>query len=458
MGWASAKSRPVSGSTASTPPESPVLPTRCRNLIMRFGKLKPARAPLRSSMESFLDEYQLVRMGLGISGLAYMAVVAVSGLWDDQLNPIVAVLLVISGHAVWCRWRRIRSPRMMLLLDLTLWGWVMTLPANRLTVATASFAILMLMAVLFADGIWIVVFSLYITAWYAYAFFSEHAFDGYSVKEFGPVVLTVACLAIVVHYVRQWLGRLDANRSQMMGMVGHELRNNLTGMIGVTDLIAISEDLNLEQIKELVSLANQQALDAAEIVEDLMTASRLESSALDVSVEAVDVNAEVATVARRFAGEGTDVRVNVAPALPAAGADALRVRQVLRNLISNAVRYGGPTIEVATRATGDQVEIVVSDDGEGVPREDESTIFLPYRRSTVTRRHASSVGLGLWICRQLASAMGGDLEYRRIHDVTEFVLRLPVDEPEARTERGALSIRREREAIREGGMVSAVTA
>lgn len=411
---------------------------------------------LRSSMESFLDEYQLVRIGLGVLGLAYVGVVVVAGMWSPWLIRIVVVLLIVTGHAIWCRWKGIRSPRVMLMLDLTLWGWVMSLPVDKPTVATASFAFLTLLTVLFAEGYWIAFYFLYITAWYGYAFFNEYPISGDSVSEFAPVVLTIGCLAVVVYYVRRWLGRLDANRSQMMGTVSHELRNNLTGMIGVTDLVGDNEDLAPEQIRELIRLANQQAVDAAEIVEDLLTVSRLESSALDVGTEAVDVNNEVATVIRRFAGEGTDVTLNVASDVAEVTGDTLRVRQILRNLISNAVRYGGPKIEVTTRASGDRVEIIVSDDGEGVPQEDESTIFLPYRRSTFTRRDASSVGLGLWICRQLANAMNAELEYRRSHGRTEFVLRLRVDQPEVAPNPAASPAKRERVLVDDDRMASAI--
>jgi signal transduction histidine kinase len=406
-------------------------------------------------MESFLDEYQLLRVALGIIGLVYVGVVMVAGMWNTRLNPIVAVILVVTGHALWCRWKGIRSPRVMLLLDLTLWGWVMSLPANQ-PAGTAVFAFLALLTTLFAQGYWIVSYLLYIAAWYGYAFFTEHPIDGDTIGEFASVVITIGCLALVVYYVRRRLGRLDANRSQMMGTVSHELRNNLTGMIGITDLVDSTEDLSPEEIRELIGLANQQAVDAAEIVEDLLTVSRLESSALEVGIEAVDVDLEVTTVVRRFAGEGTDVSCEVASDVPLVRGDALRVRQVLRNLISNAVRYGGSRIEVTARTTDDLVEIIVGDNGDGVPKTDESTIFLPYRRSTLTRRHASSVGLGLWICRQLANAMGGELEYRRSHGITEFVLRLRVDEPEATTAPTAAKVRRAPAVVDDDLMVSAV--
>ena len=284
--------------------------------------------------------------------------------------------------------------------------------------------------------------------------------DMESAPVFSAVVLTVGGLAAVMYRVRGWLGRLDGNRSQMLGTVSHELRNNLTGMMGLTEVLMNTTDLSRDETQELMGLAHQQAVDASEIVEDLLTASRLESSALSVEVEAVDLNHEVATTVRRFVGEGTAVSVLTGEYLPMAGADALRVRQILRNLVSNAVRYGGSSIRVITRATSDSVQVVVSDNGEGVPLEDETTIFLPYRRSTNTRRDAASVGLGLWICRQLAHAMGGTLEYRRVNDSTEFVLTLgihgrdPARLPHALAVAG---IAKSLPAIRDSGLLPAVS-
>jgi signal transduction histidine kinase len=211
----------------------------------------------------------------------------------------------------------------------------------------------------------------------------------------------------------------------MLGTVSHELRNHLTGVLGLTQLVGTGPDLTEVEIRELVNMAYQQAADASEIVEDLLTATRLERSALSVTLGRVSVNDEVVTTGRRFTGEGVQLVVETAPDLPLVVADALRVRQVLRNLVSNAVRYGGPVIRISTLVVGEVVQIVVADNGDGVPPEDETTIFQAYRRSTVAR-DATSVGLGLWISYQLARAMRGDLEYRRIDGRTEFVLTLPI--------------------------------
>jgi signal transduction histidine kinase len=225
----------------------------------------------------------------------------------------------------------------------------------------------------------------------------------------------------------------------MIGTVSHELRNNLTGVLGLTDIVANTADLQPAEARELIALAHQQAVDANEIVEDLLTASRLEAAALTISAGRVDINAEVATVARRFNGVGSEIGLVLADDLGAAWADPLRVRQAIRNLVSNAIRYGGPVVSITTRQTRDAIQINVLDNGDGVPKEDEASIFLPYRRSTTGRRDPSSIGLGLWICRHLAQAMGGHLVYERRDGSTEFVLTVPVARPDQNPTRAPAS-------------------
>ncbi len=377
----------------------------------------------RSSIESFIDEYQLVRLWLSLAGLGLIVVLFVTGGWNDQVVPIGIVLLAAGSHAGWCRLRRTRSPLTMLWLDLTLWGWVMTVAGGNIAIPTATLAFLTMLTVLFSDRYWMVGFVAYNAAWYSFSYLQSNSLNIESLSVLAAVILTVASEATVIYHVKRWLGRLDANRSQMIGTVSHELRNNLTGMMGLTELVAHAADLGAEEARELAGLAYEQASDASMIVEDLLTAARIERSAFTLDVAAVDLNEQVATTVRRFVGEGTEVTFATHESYEVMG-DALRIRQILRNLISNAVRYGGLSIQVEARQVASRIELVVSDDGDGVPQEDEKTIFLPYRRSINSRRDAASVGLGLWICRQLAHAMGGDLEYRRSDDRTRFVLLL----------------------------------
>jgi signal transduction histidine kinase len=382
-----------------------------------------AAAPELSSTESFLDDYQAVRLVISTIGVAVLLVLIPSVGWA-LVAPYVIGLGLIGGHAVWCRLRHIRSPRSMLLLDTTLWGAVMV-KAGDPTISAASVAFLFVLAVLFAHGLWRVGFLAVSTVWYAVSMIEPESATPGSLGRVAGVFLITGGLAMMIHRVRQRVGRLDAERSQMLGTVSHELRNHLTGVLGLTQLVGTGPDLTESEIRELVDMAHQQAADASEIVEDLLTVTRLERSALSVTLGHVNVNDEVATTVRRFTGEGVRLSVETAPDLPLAVADALRVRQILRNLVSNAVRYGGTSIQVTTLVTGEAIQIVVADNGGGVPPEDEATLFLAYRRSTVAR-DASSIGLGLWISHQLARAMRGDLVYRRIDGRTEFVVSLPI--------------------------------
>jgi signal transduction histidine kinase len=391
-------------------------------------------------MESFLDEFQQVRLYLSVGGLALIGIFAGGGRWNGLLLPSAIGLILMGVHAAWCRYRHIRSPKSMLALDLTIWGSVMLLMSDFPAIATASLAFLCLLAVLFSDGRWMAAFLLYVTTWFGISFFAGTRLNVEDAGVFAAIVFTVGGMAAIMYRVRGWLGQLDGNRSQMLGTVSHELRNNLTGMMGLTDVLQSATDMSPSETEELLGLAHQQAVDATEIVEDLLTASRLESSALSVEVEAVDLDLEVATTARRFVGEGTMVSIQIGDDVPMARGDSLRVRQILRNLISNAVRYGGSSIRVATRAVGDHVQVVVSDNGQGVPAEDEATIFLPYRRSINARRDAASVGLGLWICRQLAHAMEGTLDYLRVDESTQFILTLGADDRDPAISAHALTV------------------
>lgn len=399
----------------------------------------PPAARQRSTMENFLDEYQRIRLLLAVAGLSLIAVFLFGGWWQD-ISPIpnLTALTLMAGHAAWCRLRHIRAPRSMLLMDITLLGWVMTTIPDHTSVMTGTFAFLGLLVVLFLKGWWMIGLLVYAAGWYATAFLVGAGVAPDSVGNLAGSTLAIVAIVVVMARVVAWLGRLDADRSQMVGTVSHELRNSLTGVVGLTEVVGTMSDLEPAEARELVAMAHQQAIDANDIVEDLLTASRLEGAALTVSSNLVDVNTEVANTVRRFQGTGSKIELALDADLPSCWADALRVRQTVRNMLSNAIRYGGPEVTVATALSNTGVQIIVSDNGDGVPLEDENSIFLPYRRSTHGRRDAASIGLGLWICRHLAHAMKGHLDYRRHLGLTQFVLTIPVATPEQDPDAGPI--------------------
>jgi signal transduction histidine kinase len=101
-------------------------------------------------------------------------------------------------------------------------------------------------------------------------------------------------------------------------------------------------------------------------------------------------------------------------------ADEGRVRQVLRNLITNAQRYGGHQIHVATYIEDTTAYVRVSDNGDGIPESAQERIFAPYESAHDAGTQPASLGLGLTISRSLARLMGGDLTYRRVDGWTTF--------------------------------------
>jgi signal transduction histidine kinase len=105
-------------------------------------------------------------------------------------------------------------------------------------------------------------------------------------------------------------------------------------------------------------------------------------------------------------------------------ADPIRLRQILRNLFTNALRFGGPNIGFESVRVGDKVMLRVTDDGPGPDPELVESIFEPYVHVRWERTPAS-IGLGLAVSRHLAQLMGGDLTYGRRSEVTVFELVLP---------------------------------
>jgi two-component system sensor histidine kinase MtrB len=170
------------------------------------------------------------------------------------------------------------------------------------------------------------------------------------------------------------------------------------------------------------------------MVEDLLTAARLDADALSFHIEPVSVTAEINDVVAPMQRSGHGIRV-LGPDRVAL-ADRDRLHQVMRNLVSNAIKHGGPTVEVSISAHADTVAISVSDDGTGVTEGMETRLFERFAHDGHSSLLVGSVGLGLSIGRTLAHGMNGDIVYEPDRDWTTFTLTLPlaplgaiVDEP-----------------------------
>lgn len=218
------------------------------------------------------------------------------------------------------------------------------------------------------------------------------------------------------------LAELLASRDAFLASISHELRTPLSVVVG---LAAELRDGAFDRAEsaELVGMIADQSIEMAHIIEDLLVAARAEYGAVAIHVEPVDVAETVESVLRPLP---TPARIRTTSSIPVGlfvEADATRLRQILRNLVTNALRYGGDAIEITAWADGPAVTIAVADDGTGLDEVQGERIFDPYQSAHTS--NPASIGLGLTVCRQLARLMGGDVRYRRGDQLSTFVVELP---------------------------------
>jgi PAS domain S-box-containing protein len=217
--------------------------------------------------------------------------------------------------------------------------------------------------------------------------------------------------------------KVEAKRAknEFVATVSHELRNPIAVILGLGEELANNYDSFTDtDRRELAQLIARQAEDASWLIEDLLVAFRDDVSRVPVSPQDFDAIKEVERVL-----EVVDQPVELeARGESTVHADPRRTRQILRNLVSNAFRYGGEKVIVRIHRTGDRVEIAVCDSGDPIAPGDVERIFKPFERGSHAD-HPKSVGLGLSVARKLARLMEGDLTYRHTGRFTCFVLSLP---------------------------------
>lgn len=220
---------------------------------------------------------------------------------------------------------------------------------------------------------------------------------------------------------------LMESKDRFVAMVSHEVRNPLTLVLGLAqELRDGAGRFSRVEVTDLASMMADQSMEISNIIEDMLVAARAEDHTLAVVPESMDLCSQVDMVVRACVCAET-IRESISLTMDetAAWADPGRVRQIIRNLISNAVRYGGEEVSVEVGKQGSNAIVTVRDNGPGVPVGERDSIFHAYRQASAGRQVAGSVGLGLHVSRTLARAMQGDLTYRYEDGCSVFELTLP---------------------------------
>lgn len=214
-------------------------------------------------------------------------------------------------------------------------------------------------------------------------------------------------------------------KDKLIASISHELRTPLAAVVGFTQLLQEKDSGLSEQERiEMIDSVAAESMDLADIVEDLLVAARSEAGLLHVSSVSVDLRVEARHVLTTM-GPTMASEIEVVGSEAMAMGDPGRVRQILRNLLSNAARYGGLRIQIWTGIDGSTARLTVYNDGSAIPIEDRERIFEAYQSAHKEPGLPNSLGLGLTISRQLARLMGGDLSYRREEGRNVFDLSLP---------------------------------
>ncbi len=230
-------------------------------------------------------------------------------------------------------------------------------------------------------------------------------------------------------------------QDEFVSTVSHELRTPLGFIKGYTTTL-LRSDAEWEPAarQEFLKIIDEEADHLRELIDNLLDSSRLESGTLSMTLEPVRLSGLLRDTVSRALGLYPEMRlsIDVPDDLPILQVDATRLAQVLNNLLTNADKYAqGAEVEVSARVVGPAVVVRVRDHGPGIPAEHRARLFERFFRVPGAKSMIRGTGLGLYICRKIVEAHGGEI---KVEDVDGggacFAFSLPLQPLEAPVQGG----------------------
>lgn len=232
---------------------------------------------------------------------------------------------------------------------------------------------------------------------------------------------------------REEVERASNAKSEFLSRMSHELRTPLNSILGFAQLMQL-EQAGAQKSERSVDHILRAGRHLLGLINEVLDISRIESGIVAMSLESVDLRellTEVETFGRPFS-DAKNISVEtrfLAPAGSAVQADVQRLKQVMINLIDNAIKYNhkGGRVTITAEAVGeDRLRITISDTGIGIARPLQAKVFLPFERLGAERGSVEGTGLGLAVSRSLIEAMGGKIGFdSEIGRGSSFWLDLP---------------------------------
>jgi signal transduction histidine kinase len=224
------------------------------------------------------------------------------------------------------------------------------------------------------------------------------------------------------------LQQVDVARKEFIATASHELRTPIFSLAGFVELLQ-DEDLDEETRREFLETMSEQVARLQKLSVDLLDLSRLDAGSVELHTEPVDLSELARSVVNEFtpamADHDTDLELRLPDHGPEALCDPVRVAQIMRILLDNALRHtpSGTQVAIGASRRNGTAGLSVTDRGPGLPSDSEIKVFDRFYTGDAAR----GAGLGLAIARELAERMNGRLAVRSAERGTAFTLELPTD-------------------------------
>ena len=210
------------------------------------------------------------------------------------------------------------------------------------------------------------------------------------------------------------LREIQASREAFLGVLSHELRTPITTIYGGAKMLLRADAADRRELLTDIAAESDRLY---RLVEDLLVLTRIERETLEIADQPMLIGPIVDRVVTAERAREPDARVatRVPDGLPMVRGEDTYVEQIIRNLVGNAIKYGprGGTVEVVAEPIPGGVAVCVLDEGPGIADLESDRVFDLLYRSPATAAQAAGSGIGLYVSRRLADAMGGSITAQR---------------------------------------------